>query len=358
MARESELTMDSDPIDLNSFNEDINNPMLTHSPNQNNVVATPSSFPFQLVNLNFSNRNQTSHETLKEIDFFKVNNIDRNKGKEIAFSLDNDHIDTNLLEFKLNTATGLNLLTPNTSSDQSMVNDDGMSPTSDDKRINNQMAILQGELDRTNMENRRLKLMLGQLHANYKNLRMHFDKVMHDRMVERKSKEKERIENGGVLDPSKFIDLELAPNVETEMDLDPSSSSMGRKRSRDELRSPTNNTDVASNELVLQKNKSIVSDGKKELGKGIEKDDSPIDNAEKTQSLSLPNNLTVLETDDGASGKARVSVRTLSQVDMVPDGGQWRKYGQKMTKGNPPCPRSYYRCSFSFECPVRKQIQR
>jgi hypothetical protein len=179
------------------------------------------------------------------------------------------------------------------------------------------MAILQGELDRTNMENRRLKLMLGQLHANYKNLRMHFDKVMHDRMVERKSKEKERIENGGVLDPSKFIDLELAPNVETEMVLDPSSSSMGRKRSRDELRSPTNNTDVASNELVLQKNKSIVSDGKKELGKGIEKDDSPIDNAEKTQILSLPSNLTVLEAGDGPSGKTRVSVRTLSQVDMV-----------------------------------------
>jgi hypothetical protein len=102
MARESELPMDSDPIDLNSFTEDINNPMLTHNPNQNNVVATPSTFPFQLVNLNLSNRNQTSHETLKEIDFFKVNNIDHNKGKKIALSLDNDHIDTNLLKFKLN----------------------------------------------------------------------------------------------------------------------------------------------------------------------------------------------------------------------------------------------------------------
>jgi hypothetical protein len=99
MARESELPMDSDPIDLNSFTEDINNPMLTHNPNQNNVVATPSTFPFQLVNLNLSNRNQTSHETLKEIDFFKVNNIDHNKGKKIALSLDNDHIDTNLLNY-------------------------------------------------------------------------------------------------------------------------------------------------------------------------------------------------------------------------------------------------------------------
>ncbi|MCI27412.1 hypothetical protein A2U01_0048611, partial [Trifolium medium] len=36
------------------------------------------------------------------------------------------------------TGTGHNLLAPNTSSVQSMVDDDGMSPTSDDKRIKNQ----------------------------------------------------------------------------------------------------------------------------------------------------------------------------------------------------------------------------
>ncbi|KAD6794403.1 hypothetical protein R6Q59_025081 [Mikania micrantha] len=52
----------------------------------------------------------------------------------------------------------------------------------------------------------------------------------------------------------------------------------------------------------------------------------------------------------------RVVVQTTSVVDIVNDGYRWRKYGQKLVKGNPN-PRSYYRCT-SAGCPAKKHVER
>ncbi|MQM06742.1 hypothetical protein Taro_039566 [Colocasia esculenta] len=67
--------------------------------------------------------------------------------------------------------------------------------------------------------------------------------------------------------------------------------------------------------------------------------------------------------DEGVSGSGnravrepRVVVQTTSDIDILDDGYRWRKYGQKVVKGNPN-PRSYYKCT-SVGCPVRKHVER
>ncbi|PQP92828.1 WRKY transcription factor 1 [Prunus yedoensis var. nudiflora] len=59
---------------------------------------------------------------------------------------------------------------------------------------------------------------------------------------------------------------------------------------------------------------------------------------------------------DKPAGEPRVVVQTMSEADIVNDGYRWRKYGQKLVKGNPN-PRSYYRCS-NPGCPVKKHVER
>ncbi|CAI9786827.1 unnamed protein product [Fraxinus pennsylvanica] len=56
---------------------------------------------------------------------------------------------------------------------------------------------------------------------------------------------------------------------------------------------------------------------------------------------------------------SRVHVRTeASDLSLVvKDGYQWRKYGQKVTRGNP-SPRAYFKCCFAPTCPVKKKVQR
>ncbi|XP_059430731.1 WRKY transcription factor WRKY24-like [Corylus avellana] len=68
----------------------------------------------------------------------------------------------------------------------------------------------------------------------------------------------------------------------------------------------------------------------------------------ENEGLSAPGSRTVREP--------RVVVQTTSDIDILDDGYRWRKYGQKVVKGNPN-PRSYYKCTHPG-CPVRKHVER
>ncbi|KAL0400333.1 UNVERIFIED_CONTAM: WRKY transcription factor 1 [Sesamum radiatum] len=81
-----------------------------------------------------------------------------------------------------------------------------------------------------------------------------------------------------------------------------------------------------------------------------DKDDQPDSKRQKKEIISADDHGLNRPSD------SRHVVQTLSEVDVVNDGYRWRKYGQKLVKGNPN-PRSYYRCS-NAGCPVKKHVER
>ncbi|KAK2078285.1 hypothetical protein QBZ16_004154 [Prototheca wickerhamii] len=80
-----------------------------------------------------------------------------------------------------------------------------------------------------------------------------------------------------------------------------------------------------------------------EAGAASDAAGSPADRAAEPAALASPRD-------------ARQVVELETSADTLDDGYRWRKYGQKMVKGNPH-PRSYYKCTFPG-CGVRKQVGR
>ncbi|KAF0920830.1 hypothetical protein E2562_037298 [Oryza meyeriana var. granulata] len=243
----------------------------------------------------------------------------------------------------------INLLPGNNArSDRSMVVDDDAAsrPDHEEKnRSSNELAAMQAELGRMNEENQRLRGMLTQVTSSYQALQMHLVALMQQRpqmMPPTQPQPPPAHQDGktqGTVVPRQFLDLGPS-GAGGEAGEEPSNSST-------EVGSPRRSSSTAN--------------------KDQERGDSP--DAPSTAAGWLPGRTMAPQLGDAAGKghdqqaqeanmrKARVSVRARSEAPIIADGCQWRKYGQKMAKGNP-CPRAYYRCTMATGCPVRKQVQR
>ncbi|KAM1324403.1 probable WRKY transcription factor 31 [Malus sylvestris] len=408
MAKGSGLSIDSDPfsfslhhpIVLNSFQEDQYNhhlPPLSTTKKQlhhhhsslmlmDNSTAIhrrspppppPTTIRFA-VNLNRSHDDDVQHspdspppsneqrKVIDERDFFadSKNHLDHEKsvGSDDPANKMDLHGPTDM-EFNVN--TGLNLLLTNTSTDHSVA-EDGIPSNIEDKRAKSELAVLQAELERLNVENQRLRGMLNQVTTNYNALQVHLLNLTQSQKADQNSSgaeghrvavEEKKLMNGNgssLVVPRQFIDLGLAAK---NGDADEHSQSSSDERSRGERSGSLGDNMKAAGHSDDQ---GIGFDHeKKDFGRRIGRDESPDQPSQSWRPNKVPRLSSPKEVDqtEATMRKARVSVRARSEAPMITDGCQWRKYGQKMAKGNP-CPRAYYRCTMAAGCPVRKQVQR
>ncbi|KAL9453679.1 hypothetical protein AB3S75_009312 [Citrus x aurantiifolia] len=338
------------PTVLNSFCDDHHHfhKFLYLMDAKRSPATTPSTIQFPVcLNHDEDSPQQSSDDhhhhnkrkVIDEMDFF----TDKN-----THSRDHHHYKDSKLELNVN--TGLNLLTTNTSSDHSTV-DDGISTNMEDKKAKNEYAVVQAELERVNAENQRLKDMVNEVTNNYNALQLQLMAFMqhHNAQAADENSDGRQVEEkkGQLAATRRFIDLGLGVNTADTADEPALSSSEGR--SRDLGGSPVNgnsNNNEESNVLFGQDKKEFVK-----------RDDSPDRNYGPNKVPKFSSSSKNVDQTEATMRKARVSVRARSEAPMINDGCQWRKYGQKMAKGNP-CPRAYYRCTMAAGCPVRKQVQR
>ncbi|KAK3227593.1 hypothetical protein Dsin_007455 [Dipteronia sinensis] len=255
---------------------------------------------------------------------------------------------------------------------------------SQEARKENELESAKAKMGEVREENERLKMMLERIEKDYKSLQLRFFDVFQQSPPSNNDNNPCKDQDKGSLSPDSHGEIIMEPDELVSLCLGRTSSISSdhhhSNKKEEKITSINNNSSSKSSAREDDDHDhdslSLALDSKfqpsLELVSNITMI-SPENSLEETKEEEAgggdhqtwpPSKILKRSGDDHPEvsqqnhvKRARVSVRARCDTPTMNDGCQWRKYGQKIAKGNP-CPRAYYRCTVAAGCPVRKQVQR
>ncbi|KAH7554052.1 hypothetical protein ACOSP7_028973 [Xanthoceras sorbifolium] len=240
---------------------------------------------------------------------------------------------------------------------------------SQEARKEHELESAKAEMGVVREENERLKMMLEGIEKDYKSLQLRFFDILQqsppkDNPCKDNKDSSSPYSNDEIIMEPELVSLCLGRTS-------PSDHSNYNKEGKPSINSCSKRSreDDDLHHGDLKASLSLALDSKFQPSLELVSNMSPENSLEETKEDEAgetwpPSKIlkTMKTGDDDLSQqnhvkRARVSVRARCDTPTMNDGCQWRKYGQKIAKGNP-CPRAYYRCTVAPGCPVRKQVQR
>ncbi|PON35415.1 WRKY domain containing protein [Parasponia andersonii] len=234
----------------------------------------------------------------------------------------------------------------------------------------NELETAKAEMGEVREENKRLKMVLHHIKKDYESLQLRFFDIVKDDQDLKKPTDHNNNSAHGVdhvhhhreTDEAELVSLSLGRSPKEPKSsiniVEDTRTNLSKIRDQDHDHHEYDDQDLIKANLTLglgsemQLTSELVTDPSPENSSELE-----VKELAGAKTPKRNNNNGDDEVSQAHAKRARVSVRARCDTPTMNDGCQWRKYGQKIAKGNP-CPRAYYRCTVAASCPVRKQVQR